>query len=375
MPSVDFVVSSDVKETVRIKQISAAFDVPIKDKLSHRWKIQLPLEERPWEIGAIIGPSGCGKTQIATQLWSKEMAIAPRWKSKGAVIDEFDSDLSIDVIVDACMSVGFNTIPSWMKPYEVLSNGEKFRVDVARRLTQTKHLCIVDEFTSVVDRQVAKIGCHAVQKYARKQKRQFVAVSCHDDIVDWLQPDWTYNPATNEFRWRLLQQRPRLNITIAPVHYKLWSVFSRFHYLTASLNNSSRCFALWCNGSIASFAAMLFRAGAHKIPIIGCSRLVTLPDYQGLGLAMCLIDHVGGLYAAKGKYVHVYPAHPSLVRSFRHSNNWAQRKAFGVFSSASGATTSVIPRAQGGRHCAVFRFIGAKADATVAGRAFSYWGK
>ena len=40
----------------------------------------------------------------------------------------------------------------------------------------------MDEFTSVVDRQVAQIGAHAIQKYVRKHGRQFVAVSCHYDI-------------------------------------------------------------------------------------------------------------------------------------------------------------------------------------------------
>ena len=88
------------------------------------------------------------------------------------------------------MAVGFNTIPAWLRPYGVLSNGEKFRVDLARRLLEGGDLIAVDEFTSVVDRQVAKIGSHAVQKWARGKGRQFVAATCHYDLEDWLQPDW-----------------------------------------------------------------------------------------------------------------------------------------------------------------------------------------
>ena len=42
--------------------------------------------------------------------------------------------------------------------------------------------------------------------------------------------------------------------------------------------------------------------------VVACSRLVTLPDWQGLGLAMNLIDHLGALYRATGKRVHTYPA-------------------------------------------------------------------
>jgi hypothetical protein len=64
---------------------------------------------------------------------------------------------------------------------------------------------LVDEFSSVVDRQVAKIGAHAVQKWVRRNARQFVAVSCHYDIVDWLRPDWVLEPATMSFRWESLR--------------------------------------------------------------------------------------------------------------------------------------------------------------------------
>jgi ABC-type ATPase with predicted acetyltransferase domain len=46
-----------------------------------------------------------------------------------------------------------NSVPSWYKPYQVLSNGEKFRADLARKL---KSNTVIDEFTSVVDRTVAK---------------------------------------------------------------------------------------------------------------------------------------------------------------------------------------------------------------------------
>jgi hypothetical protein len=116
----------------------------------------------------------------------------------------------------------------------VLSNGEKFRVDLARRLLEGGELVACDEFTSVVDRQVAKIGAHAVQKFIRRADRRFVAATCHHDVngtapsrlfpqclpvagailEEWLQPDWVLEPATMQFRWRSLQRRPALNCTI-----------------------------------------------------------------------------------------------------------------------------------------------------------------
>jgi ABC-type ATPase with predicted acetyltransferase domain len=143
-----------------------------------------------------------------------------------SVIDDFDKKHSVDDVAKICQAVGFNTIPAWLRPYGVLSNGEKFRVDLARRLLEGGEFIVCDEFTSVVDRQVAKIGSHAVQKFVRRNKRQFVAASCHYDLEEWLQPDWVLEPATMVFRWRSVQRRPGLNCSIA--HFVTLAVFVDF---------------------------------------------------------------------------------------------------------------------------------------------------
>jgi len=161
------------------------------------------------------------------------------------VIDDFAKRFSIEAVTNACQAVGFNTIPAWMRPFRVLSNGERFRVELARRILELPDPIVVDEFTSVVDRQVAQIGAHAVQKYLRKNKRQFAAISCHYDIVDWLQPDWMFEPATMTFARRSLRQRPSVDVTISRVPYFAWSLFAPFHYLTSELHRAARCFCLF----------------------------------------------------------------------------------------------------------------------------------
>ena len=74
---------------------------------------------------------------------------------------------SLDDITKSFNAVGFSSPPSWLKSYNVLSNGEKMRVDLARALLENKELFVFDEFTSVVDRYIAKIGSLAVQKTIR----------------------------------------------------------------------------------------------------------------------------------------------------------------------------------------------------------------
>ena len=53
------------------------------------------------------------------------------WPSDRAVIDAFDARLSTKQIAQALTSVGFSSPPSWIKPYRVLSGGERFRCDLA----------------------------------------------------------------------------------------------------------------------------------------------------------------------------------------------------------------------------------------------------
>ena len=243
-----------------------------------------------------------------------------------------------------------------MRSYDVLSTGEKFRVDVARRMLELPDPIVIDEFTSVVDRQVAQIGSHAVQKFVRKNNRKLIAVSCHYDIIEWLQPDWIFEPASMVFQRRLLRRKPDIEVAIERVPYAAWKMFSQFHYLTNELHKAARCYVLFANGRPASFGAMLHRPHAKVNDIQGLSRLVTLPDWQGLGLAMILSDKLGAAYKAVGKRMHTYPAHPSLIRAYDKSPVWEMRVKPGSYSSKAGG--DVRMKTFGGRPCAVFEYCG-----------------
>jgi len=332
-------VESKLQRTPRVMQLEGMFDVPPRDVLRHEWNGELPIDEREWNVGLIVGPSGAGKSTIARQLFGAP--VEDTW-GKGAVVDDFAKTLSIQDVSDACSAVGFDTIPSWMKPYHVLSTGEQFRVRIARALLERKDLIVMDEFTSVVDRQVAKIGSHAVQKFIRKHKRQFIAVTCHYDVIEWLQPDWIFEPATMTFQWRSVQRRPPLGVEIARVDHRAWRLFAPFHYLTADLHKAAACFVLFVEGVPASFGGVLHRPHSKVDDIKGLSRLVTLPDYQGLGLAMVLADKLGETYKAAGYRFHTYPAHPALVRAFDKSPCWVMKKKPGVFSPSLGETSSLV---------------------------------
>jgi GNAT superfamily N-acetyltransferase len=359
MPSTHIVVESLISNHPRVKQLSAIFDVPITEKSRLEWDVDLQLDHDFWNVGLIVGPSGSGKTTIAKTLFKEQYHRDLQW-GQSSVIEDFNSALSIQDISAVCQAVGFNTIPAWMRPYAVLSNGERFRVDLARRLLELDSPIIVDEFSSVVDRQVAKIGSHAVQKYVRKNNKQFIALSCHYDILDWLQPDWVYDVSAATLERRSLRRRPELEVEIRRVPYEVWRMFAPFHYLTAELNKAAKCFALFINETPAAFAGILHRPNAKVRDIKGVSRLVTLPDWQGLGLAFVLVDFLGQVYKACGLRLHTYPAHPALIRGFDKSKQWAMTKRPGKIHTPNSGLA--VLRSFGDRPCAVFEYCGPKCD-------------
>ena len=350
-------------------QLEGMFDVPQKATHERRWKLDAPIDEFDWNVGLIVGPSGSGKTTIARNLFDDLVDRPLKWDGR-SVVDNFPETMGVREITQACSAVGFNTIPSWMRPFHTLSNGEQFRVSLARRLSLGDEVCVVDEFTSVVDRQVAQIASHAVQKHSRRAERRFVAVTCHYDVLDWLQPDWVIDASLETFVRRSVQPRPRINVEISRVEYAAWRVFAPFHYMTSELNRSARCYALSVDGRLAAFAGVLARPisqGRNRGSYVaGLSRLVTLPDYQGLGLAFVLTDTLASAYKSIGKRFRTYPAHPALVASFGRSAKYAMKKRGGQFTSLTSGTGAVSAGGMGGRPNAVFEYRGPAMDDAVA---------
>jgi len=375
MPRVNVIVRSKTSQSARAAQLCGMFDVPPTKESVIKWTANIPIEEKPWSVGLVVGPSGCGKSTIARDLWG-DLVDRPLDWSAPAVVDDFGAGYSMDEIAKVCQAVGFNTIPAWLRPFHVLSNGEQFRASLARRLLESDGLVVVDEFTSVVDRQVAAIGSHAVQKHIRRAGRKFVGVTCHYDVIDWLQPDWTFDPSSGVFEWRSVQPRPQIEVEIRKAPWSEWRRFAPFHYLTNSLHRAARCFVLYVNGNPAAFAGMIGRptAGLHgEIAIMGCSRLVTLPDYQGLGFAFALIDKIGAAYKSASLRARTYPAHPALIRAFDRSSKWAMVKKPGRHTRWRSSTSQL--GSAGGRPCAVFEWAGGPDKEAATALGISYKGR
>lgn len=189
MPHFDIVKTADIKKTYRVARIMADFDLKV-EHANERFVGDIEIPDQ-WNIGVIVGGSGTGKTTIARELFADYIGGGYKWEAS-SVIDDMPKAASMEDIEKMLYAVGLGSVPSWLKPYTVLSNGEKMRVELARAMLQSDFI-VFDEFTSVVDRQVAQTASIAINKAIHRTNKKFVAVSCHYDILEWLQPDWVFD--------------------------------------------------------------------------------------------------------------------------------------------------------------------------------------
>ena len=140
-------------------------------------------------IGLIVGPSGSGKSSILKDLGLSEATY--EWDGTKSVASHF---ANYEEASERFSAVALNSIPDQLKPYHSLSTGQKFRAHMARALENN---AVVDEYTSVIDRNTAKALSNSIRKYVdRKGLKNIVLVGCHYDVIEWLRPDWIFDTQT-----------------------------------------------------------------------------------------------------------------------------------------------------------------------------------
>lgn len=257
-----------------------------------------------FNIGVIVGASGTGKSTLLKEFGNEEI---PLWDQDKAIVSHFDSP---EDAIDKLTAVGLNSIPSWCRPYHVLSTGEKFRADLARKL---KDNSVIDEFTSVVDRNVAKAASTALSKYIRNNNiRNIILATCHEDILEWLEPDWVFNTNNGELLVGRCLQRPKIIIEIYPCKRNIWAMFKNYHYLRDDLNKSSRCFIAVWDSNIVGFASSIAMPSGTVKNAWREHRTVILPDYQGMGIGTQLSDTIAQIHINEGKRYFSRTAHPRM---------------------------------------------------------------
>lgn len=288
----------------------------------------LPIDDE-WKLGLVVGPSGSGKTSIGRRILGDGAFYENQdWPKDKPVIDAIAPESKFDDVSTALSSVGLGDVPAWLRPYSVLSNGEKFRADLARIVCEEHEKVVVDEFTSVVDRQVAKVGAYAFSKaWKRKQAGKCVLLSCHYDIIDWLEPDWVYDIASGKYQGRGLWRRPKIEIEVYSTNWKYWKMFEPHHYLKANKMIAGFPYVGVIDGIPVAHIAFSTRPGFKESR---CARFVVMPEYQGCGVGMAFLNSVcemwlnGDNHYKKPMRTTIITSHPGLCAALRKSHLWRQ---------------------------------------------------
>ena len=153
MPNFNIVKEVKPKKSFRVSSVIGKFDLQTEHIKEH-FEGQIDLDDN-WQIGIIVGSSGSGKTTIAKELFPDSYITDFKYNAE-TILDDMPENKSVDEITKMFNSVGFSSPPSWLKPYSVLSNGQKMRVDLANGLLKDKDLMVFDEFNWVLKFMVSK---------------------------------------------------------------------------------------------------------------------------------------------------------------------------------------------------------------------------
>jgi GNAT superfamily N-acetyltransferase len=463
MPIHTIRLATPLTRSFRVEQVAGLFDLPLEEvegRLAHELTVELPGLEEGWTIGAIVGPSGSGKTTLARAVYGDAQPAAgmnaqpaarmtalydpPPWPADRPFIDCL-GDAPIKHITRTLTAVGLGSVPTWLKPYRVLSTGERFRADLARALLSSERgtrsaeretviqmtalaprsefpaprlppgLLVFDEFTSTLDRTIAQTTSAALARYLRNPQSEirnpkFIALTCHTDILPWLAPDWTLdlsakdNSSTKDEEPRTKQmgesirpsyfvlrpswsparlQRHPLALAIRRVPQSLWPRFAPHHYLAGGLAASATCYAAFWDDELRigdcglriregssirnpkseirnsphpiAFCAVVASLGWKKTKRI--TRLVTLPEFQGLGIASQLAETVAAREQSKGFRVTITASHPAILAHCSRSPRWKYLGTKKTGSTRQRLAGRAI-RCSTGRAVASFEFVG-----------------
>eukprot|EP00929_Paragymnodinium_shiwhaense_P083976 TRINITY_DN44885_c0_g1_i1.p1 TRINITY_DN44885_c0_g1~~TRINITY_DN44885_c0_g1_i1.p1 ORF type:complete len:1346 (-),score=282.28 TRINITY_DN44885_c0_g1_i1:59-4096(-) len=167
-----------IKTEVSKKTLADATAAGIEAAPSWEGLGQVPpeLERGGFRSLLIVGPSGSGKSTLLRALLEKlypshsgHLYPQAEWSSR-SLIEAFPT---AEQGTRALAAAGLGSVPTWTKPYDVLSTGERYRANLARvlasRATDASLPVVLDEWTSELDRDIAQVLCLAMRKHIERE--------------------------------------------------------------------------------------------------------------------------------------------------------------------------------------------------------------
>lgn len=333
----------------RAARVRSLFNV--EDGSRFELDAEMPIDKPGWQIGVIVGPSGSGKSSLGRAAWGEQAMWAPTWPTRLPIVEAIAPRGSFDDVTAALSAVGLGSVPSWLRPFHVLSQGEQFRANLARLVCEAPARAVVDEFTSVVDRQIARIGALAFGKAWRRTKGQVILLTPHHDVLPWLQPDWVFDTGAGRLR-RSLRGRPRIELEVRATDWRYWTLFEPHHYLKLPKMIAATNYVGTVDGQLVAHVAVSTRPGMREAR---ACRLVVMPEWQGAGVGLRFLNACCELWRT-GQNRHgievptlFHTSHPGLAAALRRHPAWTQVSAALCGTSRERSVQSMQASAARGR--------------------------
>ncbi len=329
MQSYELTLQSEVATSFRCTKAANSLDIDASKKAVHHFRVDADIDS-PFNVGLIVGASGSGKTTLARHVYGED-SFRELLDLQRPVIDQFPPEYEYDDCAAMLCGVGLTAVPCWIRPAYTLSNGQRARAECALQMARNdRPLTVIDEWTSVVDRTVAKVMSHCVAKHARRANRRMVLLSCHYDVIDWLNPDWVIDCNRQEFTdrrslCRSFERPDQLRFDVRPVDAATWRYFSKYHYLSENLPAGRiRTFGLFQGDEQIGFQCFAnytpHRPGTRMK--LHSNRTVIHPDYAGLGLGILVINATSRLMVDAGYDVHAKFSSTPVYRAMSRYAEW-----------------------------------------------------
>jgi ABC-type ATPase with predicted acetyltransferase domain len=220
--------------------------------------------------------------------------------------------------------VGLNDAFLFVRRFEQLSDGQKYRFRLAKLIESNKQYWTADEFCATLDRDTAKIVAYNVQKLARQLGKAVLVATTHTDLFKDLVPSVHIHKQFGK-QIRVRYYRKRLNkecslvkdMHIVEGNRQDYEKLSCFHYRSSQLPPPHRIFTLkhhnepagvivysyppaTCFGRRQALGRMASLKELNK-DLVWISRVVLHPKYRSIGLGALLVKQT--LPLADRRYV------------------------------------------------------------------------
>jgi len=298
--------------TPRSLVVAEAFGLGIEDR---KFKIlDTELTIGPKDIVYICGDSGSGKSILLRAIKSdlKSEAI-----DLSEIIIQEDKPLietigkTVEEGLQLLSEVGLNDAFLFLRTYDQLSDGQKYRYRIAKLIETNKQWWLMDEFCATLDRDTAKIIAFNLQKIARQRGKAAIVATTHEDLLEDLAPSVhvikrlgeeihaTYFTNTPRTSCSLLQE-----MKIEPGTLDDWKKLSMFHYRGHNLGARRGIFTIKRKNQLCGIIIYCYpppRCAGRRLKLqtknldylnkelCTISRIVIHPKFRSIGLAQKLI--------------------------------------------------------------------------------------